>query len=231
MNRKIKNFIEYTGGLRLTFLLLLFAVLPSLSVSSIIYFLQDKGDWLLQKSWLPATIFYSIATILMAAALTPTTVVAIISGYFFGWWGLVGLSIAYLIACYFGLHFGAFIYHYFVGDRLFQNKKLQQFLSKLHDEEFLLIFFGKLSPVFPFAMMNIVFAALQVPIKNYLIASIIGASPRLFLFFYLGKNANEIWQFVLSPSLNGASTIIPVLLVVVSSLGIIWILRKAINKV
>lgn len=230
MLQKIKNFIEATGGIRLILLLVVFAVLPTLFTSSTLFFLKDKSNWLLSGNMVSFLLFFSVTTFTMSFALTPTTAIAILSGYFFGWAGFAGVMGAYAMACLIGLRFGNFIYHFFVGDRIFQHKKLSNFLEALHQQEFWLIFFGRLSPVFPFAMMNIVFAALKPNVKRYLFAGILGALPRTFLFFFLGKNALEIWQFALNPTLEGSQSLIPVVLVVISSVGIIWIFRRAMNK-
>lgn len=230
MKERISKFIEQSGGIRLVVLLLIFAVLPTLFASSIIYFLQDKSEWLLKGDATSFIIFFGIATFTMSFALTPTTAIAILSGYFFGWNGIAGLMTAYVIASFIGLKFGQLIYYYFIGERLFQHKKLAQFIEGLHQQEFMLIFFGRLSPIFPFAMMNIVFAALQPNIIKYLFAGFIGALPRTFLFFYLGKNVKEIWQFALNPTLEESYSLIPIILVIVSSVGIIWIFRNTLKQ-
>ena len=162
----------------------------------------------------------------MSFALTPTTLIAILTGYFFGWYGLLPMILVYAVACLMGLKVGKLLNHYFVGDHLFQNKKLHHFFSQLHEQEFLLVFFGRLSPVLPFAMMNVAFASIEINIKRYLIASITGAFPRTFLFFYVGSSVNEIWDFVLNPTLEGSFTILPVALVIVSTIGLIFVFRK-----
>lgn len=230
VKQRFSDFIEQVGGIKLLLLLVVFATLPTLFASSIIYFLKDESDLLLSGNASSFFIFFAIATFTMSFALTPTTVIAILSGYFFGWTGFAGLMLAYAISCLIGLRFGRFIYRHFIGDNIFQNKKISSFLEALHEQEFLLIFFGRLSPIFPFAMMNIVFAALQPKTVRYLIAGILGALPRTFLFFFLGKNANEIWQFALNPTLKGSQSLIPILLVIISSVGIIRIFRKAIKR-
>lgn len=230
MKKRIEAFIENTGGIRLAFLLIAFTVLPTLFASTILYTFQDKSEWLLSGNLFSFLAFYGIATFTMSFALIPTTAIAILSGYFFGWWGFVGVMFCYLVACYAGLFFGKIIYHYFVGERLFENKKVQGLLARLHEEEFLLIFFGRLSPIFTFAMMNIVFAALQPKMKKYLLASVMGAMPRILLFFYLGKSVDEIWSFVNRPTLEGSLALFPVALVVVSLAGIIWVMRRVMNK-
>lgn len=230
MKKRIDYWAEKTGGYRLFFLLILFALLPTLFSSTIIYFLQSYSDWLLQKSTFSFIIFFSGAALAMSLALIPTTLAAILSGYFFDWYGFIGVIVAYLFASIFGLKFGTWMYHHVVGEQLFNNAKAKKFIDKLHHQEFLFVFFGRLSPVFPFSMMNIVFGALRPQFSKYLIASIAGALPRTFLFFYSGKNAVEIWNFVSHPTVNGMQTVVPILLIIISTVGLIWILKSSIDK-
>jgi len=229
VRKNIQEFIDNTGGIRLMLLLMLFAVFPTLSSSTVIYFVQDKifsGT----LSITDAIAFFSFSILTMSFALTPTTFIAIISGYFFGWAGLLPLMIAYAVACILGLKTGKLMNHYFVGDHLFQNKKLHRFFEQLHEEEFLLVFFGRLSPVLPFAMMNVAFASIDMNLKRYLIASIAGALPRTFLFFYVGMSVNEIWEFVLNPTLQGSFSMIPIGLIIVSTIGLIIVFRRVMNR-
>lgn len=230
MKKKINSWAEQTGGYRLFFLLILFAVLPTLFSSTVIYFLQSYPAWFLQKNILSFFLFFITSTLAMSLALMPTTLVAILSGFFFSWYGFIGVMFSYLLSSILGLKFGTWMYRHVVGQQLFDNPKIASFINKLHSREFLFVFFGRLSPIFPFSMMNIVFGALQPHFIKYLIAGVAGALPRTFLFFYTGKNAEEIWAFVRHPTLSGAQTLIPALLVVVSTIGLIWILKSAINK-
>jgi uncharacterized membrane protein YdjX (TVP38/TMEM64 family) len=230
MTNKIRKFIDDTGGIRYVLLLMIFAVFPTFFSSSVIYFFRDKffTDAI---EWHDALMFFLFSILVMSLALTPTTLVAILSGYFFDWTGLVPLLLAYMAACVLGLQTGRLLNRFIVGKWLFQNKKLQLFFEKLHQHEFLLVFFGRLSPVLPFAMMNIAFASIKLNMRRYLLASITGAFPRTFLFFYIGRNATEIWDFVLHPTLEGSVSLIPLILVIVSSLGLIWILRNILQPV
>jgi uncharacterized membrane protein YdjX (TVP38/TMEM64 family) len=225
VRKKINEFIDNTGGIRLLLLLAVVAVFPTIFSSSVIYFLRDTfftGSIGLQD----AMLFFLIAIFTMSLALTPTTLVAILTGYFFGWSGFIPLMLAYAVACILGLQTGKFLNHYFVGDRLFQNKKLHRFFEQLHQQEFMLVFFGRLSPVLPFAMMNIAFASIELNLKRYIIASISGALPRTFLFFYVGRSVSEIWDFALNPTLEGSIALIPVVLIAVSTLGLIWVFKS-----
>jgi uncharacterized membrane protein YdjX (TVP38/TMEM64 family) len=225
VKKSVQQFIDNTGGIRLVLLLLLFAIFPTLFSSTVIYFVQDK---ILSGSldMIDAVAFFVLSIFTMSFALTPTTFVSILTGYFFGWIGLLPMLVSYGAACLLGLKTGKLLNHYFVGDHLFQNKKLNRFFSQLHEQEFLLVFFGRLSPVLPFAMMNIAFASIEMNMKRYLIASITGAFPRTFLFFYVGSSAIEIWEFALRPTLEGSFALLPVALVIISTIGLIIVFRK-----
>jgi uncharacterized membrane protein YdjX (TVP38/TMEM64 family) len=231
VRKNIQEFIDNTGGIRLLLLLLLFATFPTLFSSTVIYFVRDT---ILSNSLSlnDTVLFFVFSIFTMSFALTPTTFISILTGYFFGWIGLIPLLIVYGVACILGLKTGKMLNHYFVGDHLFQNKKLHRFFEKLHEEEFLLVFFGRLSPVLPFAMMNIAFASIELNMKRYLVSSTLGAFPRTFLFFYVGMSVNEIWEFVLHPTLDGSFAMIPLAMIIVSTIGLIIVFRKVMkNKI
>lgn len=194
-----------------------------------IYFFRDRffSDVV---EWLDLLFFYVVSVFTMSFALTPTTLVAMLTGYFFGWHGLIPLLLAYMLACLLGWQIGRLLFRFFVGNRLLQHNKLQDFFARLERHEFLLVFYGRLSPVLPFAMMNIAFASIKLHMDKYLLASIAGAFPRLFLFFYVGISAVEIWEFVLHPTLRGGLSVVPVILVIISTIGLVWIFKDAIQS-
>jgi len=47
------------------------------------------------------------------------------------------------------------------------------------------------------------------------------------VFFYTGTKVTEIWSFLKQPSLDGFLSIVPVALIIISTLGIIWLIRKS----
>lgn len=201
--------------------MLVFAVVPTF-FSAYVILLVREYEHLLQGGE-GFVIFFSFATFTMAFALTPTTFIAILSGYFFSWLGIIGVVLAYLVASLLGLWFGKKINTWFVGGFLGEDEKLQLFFSRLKENTLLMVIFGRLSPVLPFSMMNIAFASIKVPLKSYLVGSLLGMFPRTFIFFYAGMNVKEIWAFLMDPTLEGFTAIVPVILVIVSSAGLLWL--------
>jgi uncharacterized membrane protein YdjX (TVP38/TMEM64 family) len=203
------------------------AVFPTVLSGTIAYFLHSHETLLSSSStfW-----FFLIATFTMAFAITPTTFIAIISGYFFSWWGLVGIVISYAFASIIGLKATRWLAEkgWYKAD---DEGKLQSLLNQLSHKPLLFIIFARLSPILPFAMTNAAMATLKIKWRDYLLGSIIGMLPRTFIFFWAGKNAGNIWNFVAHPSLGGLQKMVPVLLILVSTLGLFVIMKRKMNAI
>jgi hypothetical protein len=47
------------------------------------------------------------------------------------------------------------------------------------------------------------------------------------LFLFAGREADELWSFVKNPSFAGASRLVPVVLILVSTFGLLWVMTRA----
>jgi uncharacterized membrane protein YdjX (TVP38/TMEM64 family) len=203
-----------------------FAVLPSLISGTAAFYLYEHRTLLSHSSWTAYLLFFSASVFTMAFALTPTTFVAILSGYFFGWGSFPLLVTAYLTASVLGLWFGRLLKKLNIELRSDKGSRFLSMLKTAEDRQFAFIFFARLSPVLPFAMTNIGLSSLRIEWIKYLSASLLGMFPRTAVFFYAGKNAGDIWSFVQNPTLEGFQKILPVVLIVVSTLGLLRVFRK-----
>jgi uncharacterized membrane protein YdjX (TVP38/TMEM64 family) len=231
MKLKFRSLLRDRNTQKFLFFLLFFALIPGIFSSSFVYYFQVYAPALHDVSISDYIVFFSITGLTMSFALTPTTFIAIISGYYFGWVGLPGVVVSYLFASLFGLWVGAIINKTFVGQFISNNETWHRFFEKLKEREFLMVFFGRLSPVLPFAMMNFAFSSIRPDILKYIGGSLVGMFPRTLIFFVTGMQAVEIWDFVKAPNLEGGMALIPLLLVIFSSIGIIWILRKTYQSI
>lgn len=236
--RKLKNKITdhylYKVALEnraLFVVLLIVALLPVIFSATSLYYLQALHEAYDFRDPGTALLFFGITTLTMAFALTPTTFIAVIAGHYLSWIGLWGVVPSYLVAAALGLILGHLFRKTFLGETLMRRPEIREYFEALGHREFLLVIFGRLSPVLPFAMMNIAFAQMAVKWSYFLWGSLIGMFPRTFLFFWTGMNVSNIWQFLRSPSLEGGLELIPIILVIVSTFGIIWILRKTLKDI
>lgn len=212
------------------FLLLFFSVLPLLVSSSFIYFFQVNQHLLAERTFWALALFYLAAIPAMAFALAPTTFIAVISGYFFSWYGLAGILISYPLAAVLGRKFGRLARDLLLGEKIFHHPRIHHFLEKIRRDQFSMLIFARLSPVLPFAMINVAVSVLKLSLIPFMAATMIGMLPRTLIFFMLGKDAPEIWAFVQNPSLEGSLRLIPLVLVVISSAGLLWVGKRTLAR-
>lgn len=215
---------------RLGILLFLFALIPTILSSFIVIFFQQHQHLFERIDTLFYVSFFIVSVLTMSLALTPTSFVAVIAGFFFKWIGLPGVLISYLAAMALGFYFGKILNVWFVGGFVSEDEQLKDFFKRLKENSFMMVIFGRLSPLLPFAMMNIAFSSIKVTWGNYLAGSIIGMLPRTIVFFYTGMKVTEIWTFLKNPSFEGLLSLVPVALVVISTAGLLWLIRKSMRR-
>jgi uncharacterized membrane protein YdjX (TVP38/TMEM64 family) len=93
-----------------------------------------------------------------------------------------------------------------------------------------MIILCRLSPVLPFAVMNILFSMLKVDLKKYIWGSFVGMLPRTVIAIAAGTQAQTIrllWEKGEDSTLVQVSFTI---LLIISIAGIAYYLKKALQK-
>ncbi len=191
------------------------------------------ADWLRQNEqmvqlftrndWLLMTLLCVFA---VALALIPPTLLALGSGYFLGWAAVFPLVLLNMAAI--GLVYGVIQWADTHRWRTYfqNNKRTAPFFERIYQNEFLFIFFTKLSPVLPFALTNLLFAVSGIRFRNVLLGGFCGMIPRTFLAVWVGKEAREIRQLLDNPNESIGSRVVIVVLVAFSVWGLFRVLSK-----
>jgi uncharacterized membrane protein YdjX (TVP38/TMEM64 family) len=79
----------------------------------------------------------------------------------------------------------------------------------------------RLLPIAPFTIVNMISGAFQVPIRDYIVGSILGLAPGIVV---INLFAHQVERSIRNP--GPASFFVLAALVVISALGILWIRRK-----
>ena len=144
---------------------------------------------------------YAVTMFTMAFALTPTTVIAIFSGYFLGFAAVIPVVLSYSLAS-----IGGFILSKPLGGD-FQTTirssypKIDSFIHRMSDKSpTSFVVFSRISPILPFAVMNLVLPFIGVKFKPYFWGGIIGMLPRTILAITVGNLANDILKVAENPS-------------------------------
>ncbi len=222
--------LDKGSNARFAALLLAFVIIPVVC-SSLITYLLFQYQHLLNNELHILLLFTLVSIFTMTFALTSTTFIAIITGYFFSWQGLPALLIAYPIACLLGLLLGKYLNKWIVGASFFQQPPYDRIFEKMKDRQIWLVAFIRLSPVLPFAMMNIALSTIRIHYGQYLLGTIIGMLPRTLVFFVAGKNVQELWKFLKNPSLEGSFQLLPIVLILVSTMGLYLLFRNSVQSI
>jgi uncharacterized membrane protein YdjX (TVP38/TMEM64 family) len=108
------------------------------------------------------------------------------------------------------------------------NPKSKRLLDELKNDELKVIFLAKLSPVLPFALTNFVFALSGATFRNVFLGGFLGMIPRTLLAVWIGSNGVNIKILLENPETADWQQVIVLLLVVISTWGLIRIVRKVI---
>ncbi len=210
-------------------LMAFFGALPAIVSSSLLLFFHQRIDALASSSTY-TLIFYSVAAFTMFMGFTPTTFIAVISGYAFGWKGLGLMMLAYPAAALMGLTFGKFINRWVTGTEGFVHQGLKRFFDALGEHQFLLFFFCRLSPVLPFAMTNVALSRMKVNIIPYIAGTLMGMFPRTLLFFIVGTQTRDLVAFLQNPSYGRADQLLLPMFVIISIIGLALLFNKAVKS-
>jgi uncharacterized membrane protein YdjX (TVP38/TMEM64 family) len=208
-------------------LLVAMPVVGSASLSFVLYQYQD----LLQHLTLgQALLYFVLISFTMAFALTPTTFVALVTGFYFDWLGLPGMVIAYALAALVGYEVASRLDHGKMTTFLHHFPKADAVMRELKNESLQLIILTRISPVLPFALMTFVLAVMRIDRRRFLIGSVAGMLPRSLFFYWLGTKAQDVFTLVKNPDTGTAGKLLLLALVVISLFGLYYVFNRALQR-
>ncbi|NJK67909.1 MAG: TVP38/TMEM64 family protein [Microcoleus sp. CSU_2_2] len=141
--------------------------------------------------WGPAAfiLIYIVATVLFI----PGSLLTLGSGVLFGVVGgsicvsigsILGASCAFLI--------GRYLTRNWVSKQIEGNQKFKSIDIAVAKEGWKIVLLTRLSPIFPFNLLNYAFGVTQVSFKDYFFASWIGMIPGTVMYVYIGSLAGSL---------------------------------------
>lgn len=224
----LRTFIRENASTFISMLLLV--VVPVVVSSTAAVVLYNYQDLLQGLSLWEMLLYFAIISVTMALALTPTTFIALISGFYLGWDGFAGIVVSYGIAALIGYSIAQFIDHGKMMAFLNRFDKARALMQELRGESWSLIFLTRISPVLPFALMNFVLSLLQIDKRKFFLASIVGMLPRTLFFFWIGTQARDVVQALQNPDSGRSGQILMVALIVISIGGLYFLFDRALKR-
>ncbi|WP_245189433.1 TVP38/TMEM64 family protein [Lunatimonas salinarum] len=199
------------------------AVMPSMgSMASIRYLMVYEERWPLPMldSPLAVSLFIIASALSMGLALIPTTFLAIISGYIWGWEAFAYLVVAYTIATAIGYRAGRSVSAEMLDPLLDQYPKVGKIIQAKQQQIGSLIFFIRISPAIPFAFSNILFSLLSTGMVRVLWFGLWGMLPRTTLAFSSGVFAESMYDALKDNSRSSTDVVLFITFLLISIAGI-----------
>jgi uncharacterized membrane protein YdjX (TVP38/TMEM64 family) len=176
-------------------LAVLIAALPFLlpvkdSAARFLDWLEGLGEWgplAVGLAYIPACIFFFPGSILTLGAGflfgVPRGGIAVYAG------AVIGAAAAFWV--------GRTLARGWIAERISRNPKFKVLDEAVAAQGLKIVLLTRLSPLFPFNLLNYAFGITQVRFRDYLLASAAGMLPGTLMYVYIGsglKNAAEIFS-------------------------------------
>lgn len=154
--------------------------------------LRNTLEWIRSLGyWGPITfiLIYILATVLFL----PGSILTLGAGFLFGVLsGTIYVSIASILGATAAFLVGRYLLRSWVEQQIADNEKFQAVDKAVAGEGWKIVLLTRLSPVFPFNLLNYAFGVTQVSLKNYFFASWIGMFPGTLMYVYFGSLAENL---------------------------------------
>jgi uncharacterized membrane protein YdjX (TVP38/TMEM64 family) len=135
-------------------------------------------------------VLYNVATVL----LIPGSVLTLGGGVLFGlWWGSLYVFVAATLGATLAFWIGRNVAREWVMEKMNAYPKFGAIDQAVAQEGFKIVFLTRLSPLFPFNLLNYAFGITQVSLKDYVLGSV-GMIPGTILYVYIGSLIGSVAQ-------------------------------------
>jgi uncharacterized membrane protein YdjX (TVP38/TMEM64 family) len=134
-------------------------------------------------------LIYILATVLFI----PGSLLTLGAGVLFGVaWGSVWVSVASTLGATCAFLVGRYFIRDWVGKQIEKYEKFKAIDQAVAVEGWKIVVLTRLSPIFPFNLLNYAFGITQVSLRDYFFASWMGMMPGTIMYVYIGSLAGNL---------------------------------------
>jgi uncharacterized membrane protein YdjX (TVP38/TMEM64 family) len=179
-------------GLRIAFS----AALVAAIVAAVVFLdaralLTRALEWVGQVGiWGPVVfvLVYIVSTVL----LLPGAILTLGAGFLFGIRGVIVVSIGSTLGATLAFLVSRYFARGWVAGKIEGNAKFRAIDKAVGDEGWRIVLLTRLSPVFPFNLLNYAYGITRVSLRHYFFASWVGMLPGAVLYVYIGSLAGSL---------------------------------------
>ncbi len=144
-------------------------------------------------AWLVFVLTYAFSTVL----LMPAFILTLAAGFVFGLpFGVALVSAGSTFGACSAFLIGRYFARGWVEKRIENHSGFRALDLATHHEGFVIVFLVRLSPVFPFNLINYGLSLTAVRFRDYALATWIGMLPVTVLYVYIGTAASDLGQLI-----------------------------------
>ena len=185
-----------------TALIALFTIVKFLPVKdyfiSLLEWVKELGMWgpvVVAAVYIPACVL-----------LFPGSVLTMGAGFLFGViTGTIAVSIGSTLGACAAFLLGRTLARAHIEEKVKGNRTFTAIDEAVGKEGFKIVFLTRLSPVFPFTLLNYAYGLTKVPFRHYALASWIGMLPGTLMFVYLGSAVRSLADIAAGKVQGGAA--------------------------
>ena len=152
-------------------------------------------EWIRGRGGIGAAVFavtYVAATVL----LFPASLLTLAAGFLYGpFWGMLLVSPTSVLASTIAFLLGRSVARDWIKRRIEENPRFAAVDSAVGENGFKVIFLLRLSPVFPFTLLNYALGLTRVRLRDFVLASFLGMLPGTFMYVYFGSSVANAAAF------------------------------------
>jgi len=153
--------------------------------------MQDILKWIESLGYIGGVAFIAIY-ILSTIAFIPATILTLGAGVVFGVvWGSLYVFVGATLGAIAAFLIGRYLARDWVGKKIAGNQKFVAIDQAVAHSGFKIVLLTRLSPLFPFNLLNYAFGITGVSFKEYALASI-GMLPATVMYVYIGSLAGDV---------------------------------------
>ena len=154
--------------------------------------LRDALEWIQQLGWLGVAVFI-VLYVLACVLFLPGSILTLGAGVIFGVVkGSITVSVASTLGATAAFLVGRYFARGWISSKVAGNAKFKAIDDAIGREGWRMVGLTRLSPVFPFSLLNYAFGVTRVPLGQYVLASWIGMLPGTIMYVYLGSLAGSL---------------------------------------
>lgn len=154
--------------------------------------LREALEWVQQLGWVGAVVFIALY-VLACVLFLPGSILTLGAGVVFGVVkGSIIVSVASTLGATVAFLVGRYLARDWINSKIEGNAKFRAIDEAIGHEGWRIVGLTRLSPVFPFNLLNYAFGVTRVPLGQYILASWIGMIPGTVMYVYLGSVAGSL---------------------------------------